>query len=63
MLAGARRRKQEYDKVQGVATTVKLWRTRVLMLLVVSLHTAFADALAISRRHRDKTIYKLGRMP
>jgi diguanylate cyclase (GGDEF)-like protein len=42
VLAGARRRKREYDQVQGIATTVTLWRTRALMLLAVPLHSAFA---------------------
>ena len=42
VLAGAKRLKQEYDQVQGVATTVTLRRGRVLLLLSVPLHTALA---------------------
>ena len=42
LLAGAGRRRREYDQVQGIATTVTLRRARALMLLAVPLHTAFA---------------------
>ena len=42
MLADTRRRKREYDQVQGIATTITLRRARVLVMLVVPLHTAFA---------------------
>lgn len=40
MIAGAQRVKQEYDQVQGVATTDTLKRCRVLMLLGVPLHAS-----------------------
>lgn len=40
--ASAMRLKQEYDEVQGIATTVTLQRARVVMFLGVPLHTALA---------------------
>jgi len=40
--ASAKRLKQEYDQVQGIATTVTLRRARALMFLGVPLHAAFA---------------------
>lgn len=40
--ASAMRLKQEYDEVQGIATTVTLRRARVVMFLGVPLHTALA---------------------
>ena len=42
LLESARRLKQEYDQVQGVATTDTLRRFRVLLLVSVPLHTALA---------------------
>lgn len=42
LLGSARLLKQEYDQVQGVATTVTLRRGRVLLLLSVPLHTVLA---------------------
>ncbi len=41
-LCGAQRLKQEYDQVQGVATTETLKRCRILVLLAVPLHAALA---------------------
>lgn len=40
--ASARRIKQEYDQVQGIATSVTLRRTRAVMLLAVPLHMTLA---------------------
>lgn len=52
--ASAQRLKQEYDAVQGVATTATLQRSRVLMGLVVPLHLALAVWFALFQAPVDK---------
>lgn len=53
-IASARRLKQEYDAVQGVATTATLQRSRVLSWLAVPLHLALALWFAQFQAPADK---------
>ncbi len=53
--ASAKRIKQEYDQVQGIATSVTLRRTRALMLLGVPLHALLAMWFAQYRAPQGQT--------